>query len=76
MPYKPGVKTSELWLSLAVIVGQLVAALSDSLKPQWAAIGSSVVAALYALSRGQAKQPVVPVVPSQVPVAAPVPPAQ
>lgn len=65
MPYKPGYKTSEFLLSVAVIVGQLVAALSSNLKPQWAAIGSSVVAALYAVARGQAKQPVVPVVPSQ-----------
>lgn len=64
---KPGYKTSELWLSVAVIVGQLVAALSSNLKPQWAAIGSSVVAALYAVARGQAKNVVVPVVPSQVP---------
>lgn len=65
MPYKPGYKTSEFLLSAAVIVGQLVAALSSELSPKWAAIGTSVVAALYALSRGQAKQPVVPVVPSQ-----------
>lgn len=64
---KPGYKTTELWLSAAVIVGQLVAALSSELSPKWAAIGSSVAAGLYALSRGQAKQPVTPVVPSQLP---------
>lgn len=52
---KPGYKTTELLVTLLVIVGQLVAALDSHLSPHWAAIGSTVAAAAYAASRGLAK---------------------
>jgi len=71
MPYKPGYLTSEFWVTVAVIAGQLIAAVSSNLTPKWAALGASAAAGLYAIARGLSKQPVVPVVPSQT---APVPP--
>lgn len=67
MPYKPGYKTTEFLLTAAVIVGQLIAALTSNLAPRWAALGSTIAAGLYAIARGQSKQPVVPVVPQQAP---------
>lgn len=67
MPYKPGYKTTEFLVAALVIGGQLVAALASELKPEWAAFGTAAVAVGYALSRGVAKVPIVPVVPSQLP---------
>lgn len=55
MPYKPGYQTSELLVTVLVIVGQLVAALTSNLKPEWAAFGTAISAAAYALSRGITK---------------------
>ena len=52
----PGYKTTELVLTVLVVVAQLAAALAGELSPHWAAIASSVAAGLYALSRGLAKQ--------------------
>ena len=52
---KPGYKTTELLITVLVIVAQLVAALAGDLSPHWAAIASSVSGGLYALSRGIAK---------------------
>jgi len=55
MPYKPGYKTTELLVTALVIGGQLIAALTSNLKPEWAAFGTSAAAGLYALSRGLTK---------------------
>jgi hypothetical protein len=52
---KPGMKTTEGWLSALVILGQVLASVVGSLPPQYAAIGASVTAAVYALSRGLTK---------------------
>lgn len=53
---KPGPKTSEFQLTVAVLVGNLAAALSGSLPAKWAAIATAVAAGAYAYSRGQAKR--------------------
>lgn len=53
---KPGVKTTEFWLNLAVSVGTLVAGLSSALPPKWATIAITVSNGLYYLSRGEAKK--------------------
>jgi hypothetical protein len=52
---RPGIKTSELWLTVATNVGLLASALAQALPPRWAAIGSAVATACYALSRGLTK---------------------
>ena len=53
---KPGVKTSEFWMSLAAISATIISSVMGNLPPQWAAISAAVVAGLYAYSRGQAKK--------------------
>ena len=68
MPYKPGIKTSELAVTVLVIVGQLVAALTSNLKPEWAAFGTAISAAAYALSRGITKAGTPTVIAPAVPV--------
>lgn len=52
---KPGVHTTEFWLTLAVQVGNLIAALQNDLSPHWAAVVAAASAGLYALARGWAK---------------------
>lgn len=52
---KPGIRTSEFWLSLAVAVGAVVADIGNVLPDRYAAIAATVSAGLYALSRGWAK---------------------
>jgi len=65
---KPGYKTTELWLAVLTNVGLVAAAAAEWLPPRYAAIGSAVATAAYALARGLAKQtqpvPVVPVQPA------------
>ena len=52
---KPGYKTTELLLTICIIVGTVVSASADWLPPRYAAIASSVAGAAYAISRGLAK---------------------
>lgn len=52
---KPGYKTSEFWITALFIVGLVVAAITAPLAPKYAAIGASISAAAYTLSRGLAK---------------------
>lgn len=52
---RPGWKTSEFWVTALAIVGLVVSAAATSLSPRYAAIGASVSAAAYAISRGLAK---------------------
>lgn len=52
---KPGVHTTEFWLTMAVDVGALLAAISDALPPRWAALTAAASTGLYALARGWAK---------------------
>lgn len=53
---KPGPKTSEFQLTVAVVIGNFAAALAGGLSGQWAAIASAVAVGAYAYSRGQAKR--------------------
>jgi type IV secretory pathway protease TraF len=59
---KPGYKTTEFLVTLAVGLAVLIASVADYLPPRYAAISASVVAGLYAVSRGLAKVPT-PIVP-------------
>lgn len=73
MPVKPGYQTTELLVTLLVIVGQLVAALTSNLRPEWAAFGTAISSAAYALSRGVAKKPAVVTTATTTPVVVPPP---
>jgi hypothetical protein len=52
---KPGVRTTEFWLTLAVNAGALIASFADALPPRYAALAATVSTGLYALARGWAK---------------------
>lgn len=52
---KHGWKTSEFWVTALSIVGLVVSSAASTLSPKYAAIGASVSAAAYAISRGLAK---------------------
>lgn len=52
---KTGYRTTEFWVSALTIAGLVIASLATSLPPRYAAIGASVAAGLYAISRGLAK---------------------
>jgi hypothetical protein len=60
METKPGVKTTEFWLTLAVSAGSVIAALASALPARYAGIATAVSIGLYALGRGQAKSGVKP----------------
>jgi len=53
---RTGLKTTELWVTVATDVGLVASALQGSLPPKWAAICAAVANLAYALSRGLAKQ--------------------
>ena len=50
-----GLKTTELWLTVATEVGIIAAALADALPAKWAAVAASISGAAYAVARGLAK---------------------
>lgn len=52
---KPGYRTSEFWVTTLAVVGLVLSSAAASLSPRYAAIGASVSAAAYAISRGLAK---------------------
>jgi hypothetical protein len=52
---KPGVKTTEFWLTVAVDVAALLSALTSALPPKWASAVAGISTGLYALARGWAK---------------------
>lgn len=52
----PGLKTTELWVTIATDVAVLAAALQGSLSPKYAAIAGAISNLAYAFSRGLAKQ--------------------
>ena len=54
---KPGYRTTEFWAMVAVVVGNLAAALAGELPPRYASLASAISAAGYALARGLAKRP-------------------
>jgi len=77
MTTKPGHRTTEFWLTLAVDLAALVAAFADQLPSRYAALAGTVSTGLYALSRGWAKSSTVAVAPpAESTVAAPAPPGQ
>jgi len=51
MDVKPGIKTTELWLAIAVIALDTAGALSGILPPEWAATLATGTAALYKIVR-------------------------
>jgi hypothetical protein len=78
VPWKPGYKTTELLVVVLTNIGLILSSAADWLPPRYAAIGSAIASAAYAISRGLAKiypAPVVPVVPQagQAGVAVPAP---
>lgn len=52
----PGMKTTELYLTIATDAGLIATALAGALPPKWAAVAATVANVFYALSRGLAKQ--------------------
>lgn len=52
---KPGYRTTEALIVVATDIGLIAASAVDWLPPKWAAIGSTVAAAAYAIARGLAK---------------------
>ena len=52
---KPGIKTTELWLTLATDVGVIAASLAGVLPASDAAIASAVSTVAYSIARGIAK---------------------
>ncbi len=52
---KPGVKSTELIVTVLSEVGYVLAAVTGNLAPHWAAIAAAASQAAYALSRGIAK---------------------
>jgi hypothetical protein len=52
---KPGFRTSEFWITALSITGLVISSAATVLSPRYAAIGASVAAAAYAVSRGLAK---------------------
>jgi len=67
MPVKPGIRTTEFWVTAIVIAGSALDALAGSLPDRYAGVAAAVASGLYALSRGLAKRPAVPVVPVSEP---------
>lgn len=53
--FKPGYKTTEAFLAVAVIVGNVIAAFANALGNGAAARNSVLAAAAYAVARGLAK---------------------
>jgi hypothetical protein len=52
---KTGWKTSEFWVTAFAVLGLVVSSAVTPLSPKYAALGASVSAAAYAISRGLAK---------------------
>ncbi len=52
---KTGWKTTEFWITALSILGLVASSATLSLSPRYAALGASVSAAAYAISRGLAK---------------------
>lgn len=52
----PGMKSTELYLTIATNVGLIATALAGALPAKWAAVAVTVANVAYAISRGLAKQ--------------------
>ncbi len=64
---KPGLKTTEFWLTIATNVAALAAALADALPPRYAALAGAVSTGLYSIARGWAKSGPIPPAPDLPP---------
>lgn len=53
---KPGLFTTELWLTVATDVGIVASALAGALPAKWAAVASAAATVAYSIARGLAKQ--------------------
>ena len=60
METKPSFYTTEFWLTIATNLATILMALAGVLDPQYATVVMAIANALYALSRGLAKQGVSP----------------
>lgn len=54
---RPGLKTSEFWMSFVPVVGSVAATLSQNInvESKWGLIASALASAAYTISRGLAK---------------------
>ena len=52
---KPGIKTTEMWISLAVVAAAILGTFADKTDGNWGLACAVISAGLYALSRGLAK---------------------
>ena len=52
---KPGIRTTEFWLTLAVDVAAFAAAIANVLPDKYAAIAATVSTSIYSVTRGVAK---------------------
>ena len=55
METRPGIRTTELWITVATAVGAIAAASAGVLPERWAAIVAGIASVAYAISRGLAK---------------------
>lgn len=53
---KPGIKTTELLVTVLADVGLVAFSISGALPAKWASVAVAVSTAAYAISRGLAKQ--------------------
>lgn len=60
METKPGIKTTEFWVSVLAGAGSVIAAFANAIPPRYAVFASAASAGLYAVGRGLAKQGVKP----------------
>ena len=65
MPVQPieptkGVKTTEFWLTVATMIASIAAAVAGALPEKWAAIATTVSAAIYTIARAFTKSNVTP----------------
>jgi hypothetical protein len=56
MQVKTGIKTTEWWGTVCVILGTVLASIEGHLPPEWAAIAAAIAAGFYAVGRGLAKR--------------------
>lgn len=63
---KKGYKTTEFWLTIVGLLAVNLNGVVMTLPDKWQAIGTAVLAGLYALSRGQAKKGIPAIVPVKV----------
>lgn len=55
METKPGIYTTEFWITVLTAIGMVVASVADWLPDKYAAIAIAVSTAAYAIARGLAK---------------------